>query len=53
MTILEALQNALTFIEAAGITGGDVHEDLRLAICTLQNDYYGAAMVILPEVDRG
>lgn len=39
MTILEALENALQFLEAAGFTGGDVHDDLSLAISRLRRRY--------------
>ncbi len=35
MTIREALENALTFIESLGYTSGDVHDDLALAISRL------------------
>ncbi len=31
-TIREALENALTFMEALGYQSGDIHDDLRLAI---------------------
>jgi hypothetical protein len=33
MTIIEALENALTFLESLGYKeGGDIHDDLALAI---------------------
>lgn len=31
MTIHEALENALTFLESLGYKGGDIHDDLELA----------------------
>jgi hypothetical protein len=31
MTIQEALENALTFLEALGYKSGDIHDDLELA----------------------
>jgi len=40
MTILEALQNALTLLETKGYTsGGDIHDDLELAISRLRTKY--------------
>lgn len=36
MTILEALENALTLLESLGYTSGDVHDDLSLAISRLR-----------------
>lgn len=39
MTILEALQNAREMLEALGIRGGDIYDDLNLAICMLQNKH--------------
>ena len=32
MTVIEAIENALTFLESLGYTSGDVHDDLSLAI---------------------
>jgi len=40
MKLLEALQNALEFMEANGYkNGGDIHDDLQLAIHTIQNKF--------------
>ncbi len=40
MTIMEALQNAREFLEALGYgPGGDIYDDLNLAISRLQNKY--------------
>ncbi len=36
MTIQEALENALHFLESLGYKGGDVHDDLELAIDRLK-----------------
>ena len=43
MTILEALQNALELLEAAGYKSGDIHDDLVLAIQRLKERYPKAA----------
>lgn len=49
MTVLEALQNARTFLEALGYgAGGDIHDDLHLAISFLQNHSPRTALAILP-----
>lgn len=40
MTILQALQNAREFLESLGYkSGGDIHDDLNLAISRLQNKH--------------
>ena len=39
MTIQEALENALTFLESLGYKGGDIHDDLGLAIDRLKRYY--------------
>ena len=40
MKIIEALENALEFLEALGyMRGGDVHDDLDLAISRLRQKY--------------
>jgi hypothetical protein len=39
MTIEQALENALQYLEASGVTGGDVHDDLELAIGRLRRQY--------------
>lgn len=52
MKLLEALQNARTFLEALGYgKGGDVYDDFNLAIMKLQNDYPEAALEELPCAD--
>lgn len=43
MTILEAMENALTMLEANGYIGGDVHDDLKLAAMYLRTRYPRAA----------
>lgn len=43
MSIIEALENALTFLEAGGVVGGDVHDDLSLAISRLRTKYPNVA----------
>ena len=37
MTVREALENALTFLESLGYTSGDVHDDLQLVISRLNS----------------
>lgn len=40
MTIMEGLQNARELLEHLGYgPGGDIHDDLNLAICRLQSKY--------------
>jgi hypothetical protein len=39
MTILESLENALEFLEALGYRGGDIHDDLALAINRIRNRF--------------
>jgi hypothetical protein len=40
MTIKEALENALTLLESVGYkTGGDIHDDLALAIGRINTKY--------------
>ena len=39
MTIIEALENALTLLESQGYKSGDIHDDLALAISRLQSKY--------------
>ena len=39
MTIQEALENALEFLESLGYKGGDIHDDLELAINRLKRYY--------------
>jgi len=39
MTIEQALQNALQYLEAMHVTGGDVHDDLEQALARLQRAY--------------
>jgi len=48
MTIIEALENALMFLESAGYRGGDVHDDLAQAIRQLRTDHPKVAMADLP-----
>ena len=36
MTILEAIENVLRFIESLGYLNGDIHDDLVLAISRLK-----------------
>lgn len=44
MTIIEALENALTLLEAKGYQGGgDIHDDLDEAIVVLRSKYPKAA----------
>lgn len=43
MTIKEALENALEFLESLGYEHGDIHDDLALAISRLVRKY-GRAM---------
>ncbi len=48
VTILEALKNALEFLEACGYKGGgDVHDDFALAIHRLQYKYPKACEEVL------
>lgn len=44
MTIQEVLENALSLLEANGYKGGDIHDDLALALSRLRIRY--------PEVAR-
>lgn len=39
MTIQEALENALTFLESLGYKGGDIHDDLELAKDRIRSKY--------------
>lgn len=39
MTMLEAVENAITFLESIGYTGGDIHDDLSLVASRLQGKY--------------
>jgi hypothetical protein len=40
MTILEALENALMLLETLGYrSGGDIHDDLQLAISRLRSKH--------------
>jgi len=39
MKILEALENALEFLESLGYKGGDIHEDLELAIDRIRSKF--------------
>ena len=43
MTILEAVENALEFLEALGYKGGDIHDDLELAKDRLRSKFPKAA----------
>jgi hypothetical protein len=43
MTVVQAMENALIFLEASGYTGGDVHDDLALAITYLRGRFRQAA----------
>lgn len=38
-TIQEAVGNALLFLESLGYRGGDIHDDLKLALDKLVEDY--------------
>jgi hypothetical protein len=39
MTIIEAMENALSMLEALGYKSGDIHDDLALAINRLKMKY--------------
>lgn len=39
MTIVEAIENALLFLEANGYKSGDIHDDLVLAIVRLRQKH--------------
>lgn len=44
MKLIEALENALEFLEAHGyMDGGDIHDDLALSINRLRQKYPNAA----------
>jgi hypothetical protein len=43
MSIEQAMQNALEFLEGLGYTSGDVHDDLSLALGRLRRKYPQAA----------
>lgn len=47
MTILEALENAREFMEAQGVTSGDIYDDLVLAITRIRSKYREVAREIL------
>jgi hypothetical protein len=44
MTLIEALQNAREFLEHIGYTGGDVHDNLNIAIQTLLHQHTRIAL---------
>jgi hypothetical protein len=43
ITIQEALENALQLLESLGYKGGDIHDDLALAITRLRTKFSKAA----------
>ena len=49
-TVEQALAGALTMLEALGITGGDVHDDLALAIDRLNRSGTAAREVMRHEL---
>lgn len=49
MRLIEALQNARDFLEALGYRSGDIHDDLHLALCALQNNHHKACMEEIKE----
>lgn len=51
MTIIEAMESALWFLEAQGWKGSDTHGDLGLAMDMLKRRYPQAAKAELPERD--
>jgi hypothetical protein len=51
MTIIEALQDALTFLEAGGYRGGDIHDDLAAAIRQLRTMHPKVAKAELLNAD--
>ena len=38
MTVRQALENALEFMESLGYKSGDIHDDLKLAISRLSSN---------------
>jgi hypothetical protein len=48
MKLIEALQNTRTFLETMGYSGGDIHDDLNLAICLILNKYPKVSQEELP-----
>jgi hypothetical protein len=47
MTIKEALENALEFLESLGYTSGDIHDDLSLAKDRISRKYRNVADEVL------
>ena len=43
MSIIEALENALEFLETDGYARGDIHDDLSLAISRLKRKHPAVA----------
>jgi hypothetical protein len=43
ITIIEAMINAQQFLEHLGYKGGDIHDDLKLAISRLEHKFPAAA----------
>lgn len=53
ISVVEAMTNALTFLEALGYSGGDVHDDLAKAISAVRNTNAAYLPVAVEQVKSG